>query len=70
MKMRCQKNLGEQGTHNLETNGRFGRDGVNPSSPLCHGNAPQITQYRGVDEAACPLATLAVAYLPATGALG
>ena len=34
------------------------RDGYN--IPLRHGNGPRISGYRGVDEAACPLATLAV----------
>jgi hypothetical protein len=52
-------NLGAQGVHVRESD-RKGRDGVNPSSTLRHGNAPRISEYRGVDEAACPLATLAV----------
>jgi hypothetical protein len=52
-------------THNRCSPGegaRKGRDVSNPpSSTLRHVSVAQISRYRGVDEAACPLATLAVA---------
>jgi len=41
-------------------NDRKGRDGVNPSSTQRRFNTPRISECRGVDEVACPLATLAV----------
>ena len=39
---------------------RKGRDGINPPSTPRRFNTPRISPCRSVDEAACPLATLAV----------